>query len=252
MHKEKCDTKEAAAGKTPAAASDSNSCVIRPIAYMHSSFVTKFGIPRQSGLTDARAEIVFEPEYASPEAFRGIEEFSHLWLIWGFSENTGRWSSTVRPPRLGGNVRMGVFATRSPFRPNNLGLSLVQLEKVEHRSNRCILHVLGADLMDGTPIYDVKPYIPYVDARPEAAGGFTDHTDWQNLEVRFTTEARQEAARSMPEEKLEELRQILELDPRPSYQKDPDRIYGLSFSRWEVHFRADEKILTVLSIEDRI
>ncbi|MBQ8579356.1 MAG: tRNA (N6-threonylcarbamoyladenosine(37)-N6)-methyltransferase TrmO [Oscillospiraceae bacterium] len=221
---------------------------IQIIARIKSDFPTKFGIPRQSGLVDElRATIIFEPEFRNPDALRGIEEFSHLWLIWQFSEavRTG-WSPTVRPPRLGGNTRMGVFATRSPFRPNNLGLSSVKLLGVEQTEKYgAVLHVGGADLMDGTPIFDIKPYIPYGDSHPEATGGFTDRTGDFLLKVAFPAALLE----MLPEDKRAAAIGVLEHDPRPSYQKDAQRIYGLSFAGFNIRFRVEEKKLTVLSVE---
>jgi len=217
------------------------------IARIHTDFPTKFGIPRQSGLVEAlKAEIVFEPEYQNPEAFRGIEEFSHLWLLWEFSEAVRNgWSPTVRPPRLGGNKRMGVFATRSPFRPNAIGLSCVKLEKVELRTERGpVLHVSGADLMDGTPIYDIKPYLPFADSHPEATGGFSDKTKNYHLDVMIPAEFLEQ----VEEEKREALRAVLMHDPRPSYQSDPNRIYGMEFAGYEVKFRVEDGILSVITI----
>ena len=202
---------------------------IQVIARMHSDFATKFGIPRQSGLVEElRSTIVFEPEFRNPDALRGIEDFSHLWIIWQFSEavRTG-WKPTVRPPRLGGNTRIGVFATRSPFRPNNLGLSSVKLLGVEHTEKfGTVLHVAGADLMDGTPIFDVKPYIAYGDSHPEAKGGFTDTADDFILKVEFP----EELLNRLPVDKREAAMAVLSHDPRPSYQRKPDRIYGLTFA----------------------
>ena len=217
------------------------------IARIHSDFKTKFGIPRQSGLIDAlTAEVVFEPEFRNPDALRGIEGFSHLWLIWQFSAAAGRpWSPTVRPPRLGGNTRMGVFATRSPFRPNALGLSCVRLLDVCREQERgCVLHVAGADLMDGTPIYDIKPYIPYADCRPEASGGFTDQTPRRHLQVDFP----REWLERVPENNRAALCAVLENDPRPSYQHDAGRVYGFVFAGCEVRFTVDGEVLTVRSV----
>ena len=221
---------------------------INVIARMHSDFDTKFGIPRQSGLVDElRSTIVFEPEYRNADALRGIEEFSHLWLIWQFSEAVRKdWSPTVRPPRLGGNTRMGVFATRSPFRPNNLGLSSVKLLGVEQTEQfGTVLHVGGADLMDGTPIFDIKPYIPYGDCHPEATGGFTDHAGDFLLDVEFPEELKS----LLPADKREAAVGVLSHDPRPSYQKNPDRIYGLTFAGFDIRFSVKEKQLTVHSVE---
>ena len=192
------------------------------IARIHTDFPTKFGIPRQSGLIpDLKAEIVFEPEYRNPDALRGIEEFSHLWLIWEFSGAVRKeWSPTVRPPRLGGNTRMGVFATRSPFRPNPVGLSSVQLDSVElHTDRGPVLHVSGADLMDGTPIYDIKPYLAFADSHPDALGGFTDQTRKYGLSV----EIPEMLLERIQEKKRESLKAVLAHDPRPSYQDDPER-----------------------------
>ena len=220
---------------------------IQVIARMRSDFATKFGIPRQSGLVEElRSAIVFEPEFRNPDALRGIEDFSHLWIIWQFSEavRTG-WSPTVRPPRLGGNTRMGVFATRSPFRPNNLGLSSVKLLGVEHTQEfGTVLHVGGADLMDGTPIFDIKPYIPYGDCHPEATGGFTDKAGQFLLEVAFP----QELLALLPEEKREAALGVLRHDPRPSYQKQNGRVYGLTFAGFDIRFTVEEDRLTVMEV----
>ena len=218
------------------------------IARMHSDFATKFGIPRQSGLVEElRSTIVFEPEYRNQDALRGIEDFSHLWIIWQFSEAVRQgWSPTVRPPRLGGNTRMGVFATRSPFRPNNLGLSCVKLLGVEHTEKYgTVLHVGGADLMDGTPIFDIKPYIPYSDCKPKASGGFTDHAGDFLLEVDFP----QELLKKLPEEKQKAAVGVLSHDPRPSYQRNADRVYGLSFAGFDIRFTVAENRLTVQTVE---
>ena len=218
------------------------------IARMHSDFATKFGIPRQSGLVEElRSTIVFEPEYRNQDALRGIEDFSHLWIIWQFSEAVRQgWSPTVRPPRLGGNTRMGVFATRSPFRPNNLGLSCVKLLGVEHTEKYgTVLHVGGADLMDGTPIFDIKPYIPYSDCKPGASGGFTDHAGDFLLEVDFP----QELLKKLPEEKRKAAGGVLSHDPRPSYQRNADRVYGLSFAGFDIRFTVAGKNLTVQTVE---
>ena len=222
---------------------------IRVIARMHSDFSTKFGIPRQSGLVESlRSTIVFEPEFRNPDALRGIEEYSHLWLIWQFSEAVrSGWSPTVRPPRLGGNTRLGVFATRSPFRPNNLGLSSVKLLQVEHtKSCGTVLHVAGADLMDGTPIFDIKPYIPYSDCRADATGGFTDSAADFILDVDFP----EDLLLRIPEGKREAAIAVLSHDPRPSYQRSPERIYGLPFAGVDIRFRVEEKTLHVLEVND--
>ena len=220
---------------------------IQVIARMHSDFATKFGIPRQSGLVEElRSTIVFEPEFRNPDALRGIEEFSHLWIIWQFSEAVRQgWSPTVRPPRLGGNTRMGVFATRSPFRPNNLGLSSVKLLGVEQTAEfGTVLHVGGADLMDGTPIFDIKPYIPYGDCHPDATGGFTDRAGEFLLQVDFPSEL----LNGLPEDKREASVAVLSHDPRPSYQRKPDRIYGLTFAGFDIRFKVNEDILTVVEV----
>ncbi len=221
---------------------------IQVIARMKSDFATKFGIPRQAGLVETlRSTIVFEPEYRNADALRGIESYSHLWIIWQFSEAVRKdWSPTVRPPRLGGNTRMGVFATRSPFRPNNLGLSCVKLLGVEHtKEYGTVLHVGGADLMDGTPIFDIKPYIPYADAHPEATGGFTDSADQFLLDVNFPAELLQQ----LPAEKQQAVIDVLSHDPRPSYQRDPDRIYGLTFGGYDIRFKVEDDILTVTEVK---
>ena len=220
----------------------------KPIAYIHSDFPDKFGIPRQSGLAGhLTATIYFEPEYASPEAVRGLNDYSHIWLIWGFSKNKhAGWSPTVRPPRLGGNVRKGVFATRSPFRPNPIGLSSVRLHSVEFtKEYGPVLHISGADLMNGTPIFDIKPYLPYVDSHPEASNGFADNVKNFTLPV----ECPETLLINFPEEKREALIEVLSQDPRPSYQDDPQRIYGMRFSDYEIKFRVSENILTVVSVE---
>ena len=221
---------------------------IQVIARMHSDFATKFGIPRQSGLVEElRSTIVFEPEFRNPDALRGIKDFSHLWIIWQFSEAVRQgWSPTVRPPRLGGNTRMGVFATRSPFRPNNLGLSSVKLLGVEHTENYgTVLHVGGADLMDGTPIFDIKPYIPYGDCHPEATGGFTDKAGEFLLNVEFPADL----LCRLPEQKREAAMGVLSHDPRPSYQRKPDRIYGLTFAGFDIRFKVDGDVLTVVDVQ---
>ena len=218
------------------------------IARIHSDFKEKFGIPRQSGLVpQTRARIVFEPEYRVADALRGIEGYSHLWLIWSFSKaERESWSPTVRPPRLGGNTRMGVFATRSPFRPNPVGLSCVTLEKVEyHTPQGPVLTVGGADLMDGTPIYDIKPYLPYTDSHPDAVGGFADDHVEDRVEVVFPEALLTE----IPEEKRAALMGILSQDPRPSYQNDPERIYGVAFGDKNVRFRVADGVLTVCQVE---
>ncbi len=220
---------------------------IQVIARMRSDFPTKFGIPRQSGLVDElESIIVFEPEFRNSDALRGLEDFSHLWLIWEFSEAVrDTWSPTVRPPRLGGNTRLGVFATRSPFRPNPIGLSSVKilgLEKTEDLGT--VIRVSGADLMDGTPIFDIKPYIPYSDCHADATGGFTDTAKDFILKVDFP----EELLERVPECKREALQNVLSHDPRPSYQADSDRIYGLSFAKLDIRFTVHKNTLTVLDV----
>jgi len=218
------------------------------IARIHTDFPTKFGIPRQSGLVeDLKSYIVFEPEYRDENALRGIEQFSHLWLIWQFSEAVrDDWSPTVRPPRLGGNRRIGVFATRSPFRPNAIGLSSVKLEGVRRDPVLGpILDLSCADLMDGTPILDIKPYIPYSDAHPEASGGYTDQTIQHHLQVHFPDEL----LGRVPAEKQKPLLGVLEQDPRPSYQDDAERVYGLPFAGMEIRFRVEGELLTVVDVQ---
>jgi tRNA-Thr(GGU) m(6)t(6)A37 methyltransferase TsaA len=220
---------------------------LKIIAHIESEFPEKFGIPRQSGLVEElRARIVFTPEYRVPEAVRGLEDFSHLWLIWQFSKAVREtWSPTVRPPRLGGNTRMGVFATRSPFRPNAIGLSCVRLISVEpHTERGPIITVAGADLMDGTPIFDIKPYIPYADCQREATGGFTDTAGSFLLEVDFP----EALLRLVPEEHRAALLGVLSHDPRPSYQNAPDRVYGMAFGGVNVKFRVDGNQLTVVDV----
>lgn len=222
---------------------------IRVIAHIQSDFQEKFGIPRQSGLVGAlRATVVFDPEFRNADALRGIDGFSHLWLIWQFSEAVRQeWSPTVRPPRLGGNTRLGVFATRSPFRPNAIGLSCVRLEAVRHDpALGTVLEVSGADLLDGTPIYDIKPYLPYADCRPEAVGGFAAGAPDSGLQV-SCSEALLER---VPVEKREALLGVLAQDPRPSYQDDPQRVYGMRFAGLEVRFSVNGTELTVLEIAE--
>lgn len=217
------------------------------IARMRSDFPTKFGIPRQSGLVEQlRSTIVFEPEFRNADALRGLEDFSHLWIIWQFSEAVRQgWSPTVRPPRLGGNTRMGVFATRSPFRPNNIGLSSVRLLGVEHTASfGTVIHVAGADLMDGTPIFDIKPYIPYSDCHTEATGGFTDRAGDFLLQVEFPSPLLMQ----LPEDKREAAVAVLSHDPRPSYQRNPDRVYGLTFAGYDIRFCVKEDVLYVQDI----
>ncbi|MBR6377126.1 MAG: tRNA (N6-threonylcarbamoyladenosine(37)-N6)-methyltransferase TrmO [Oscillospiraceae bacterium] len=217
------------------------------IARIKSEFPEKFGIPRQSGLVEAlRSMVVFEPEYRSPEALRGLEDFSHLWLIWQFSQAVREdWSPTVRPPRLGGNTRVGVFATRSPFRPNPIGLSCVKLEAVRTDPKLGpILEISGADLLDGTPIYDIKPYLPYADCKPEAVGGFAATAPESRLQVEFP----RELGELLPAQKLEALIGVLAQDPRPSYHKDSDRVYGMRFGGYSLRFTVSQQSLRVLSM----
>ena len=221
---------------------------IEPIATIKNDFTSKFGIPRQSGITEEiESLIIFEPDYRTPDALRGIEDFSHLWLIWEFSEN-GRdkaWSPTVRPPKLGGNIRKGVFATRSPFRPNSLGLSCVKLLGLEKTENQGIaLKVCGADLMNGTPIYDIKPYIPYSDCKPEASSGYALDAEAAALDVLVPDDV----ALVFPKDKLNGLIAVLSQDPRPGYQTNPDRVYGIEFAGYDVRFKVREKVLTVTEI----
>ncbi len=220
---------------------------MKAIARIRSEFPSKFGIPRQSGLVEElRATVVFEPEFRNPDALRGIEGFSYLWLIWEFSEAArGEWSPTVRPPRLGGNTRMGVFATRSPFRPNPIGLSSVRLEAVEQDPELgTVLRVRGADLMDGTPIFDIKPYVAYADSHPDAAGGFTAGADELLLEVVCP----EELLAPLALDRHAALRAVLSHDPRPSYQRDPARVYGMAFAGCNIRFRVEGKTLTVLEV----
>lgn len=221
---------------------------LRIVARVQSDFQEKFGIPRQSGLVEAlRSLVVFEPEYRNPDALRGIEGFSHLWLIWQFSEAVRtKWSPTVRPPRLGGNQRLGVFATRSPFRPNPIGLSCVRLEALRQDPKLGpVLEVSGADLLDGTPVYDIKPYLPYADCRPEAIGGFAADAPEAALRVVIP----EPLLELIPVRKRDALRGVLALDPRPSYHDDPDRIYGLRFAGLDLRFRVDGEELTVCGID---
>ena len=223
---------------------------LKVIARIHTDFPQKFGVPRQSGLVESlRATIIFEPEYRTADAVRGLEQFSHIWLLWGFSEvRREGWSPTVRPPRLGGNQRMGVFATRSPFRPNPIGLSCVRLEEIRKGKNGVELSVLGADLMDGTPIYDIKPYLPYADSKPEAEGGFAE----EKKEYRLAVDFPQRLLELLPEDKRQGLWELLAQDPRPAYQKDPERVYGMEFSGFEIKFSVREGLLTVLQAKKLI
>lgn len=218
------------------------------IARIDTDFPTKFGIPRQSGVVEQlQGRIVFAPEYRNPDALRGLEDFSHVWLVWQFSEAVREhWSPTVRPPRLGGNTRVGVFATRSPFRPNPIGLSCVKLDRVElHTPDGPVIYVSGVDLMDGTPILDIKPYIPYADSHPEAKEGYTSQNWERSLQVEFPPEM----LKQIPEDRRKALIGVLENDPRPPYQKDPNRVYGLPFGGAEVKFTVSDGVLTVTGVE---
>jgi len=225
----------------------SGTAVLQAIAYIRNDFPTKFGLPRQSGLIDTlEADIVFEPAYRNPSALRGLEGFSHVWLVWGFSQAVRTaWSPTVRPPRLGGNTRMGVFATRSPYRPNPIGLSCVKLVSITSDSPKGpILRVCGADLMDGTPIWDIKPYLPYADSQPNATGGFTDQQRFHQLDVVFPADL----LSKIPAYKRNTLTSVLQGDPRPAYQEDPERTYGFLYAGFDVRFRVAHGTLTVLEI----
>lgn len=225
-----------------------------PVAYIRTEFPEKFGIPRQSGLADTKGMILFEPEYRNPDAVKGVEEYSHLWLIWGFSGNSSEtedrnggkhFRPMVRPPRLGGNTRIGVWATRSPFRPNPLGMSCVKLERIEYsETDGPLLYVAGVDMMNGTPIYDIKPYLPYVDCRVEATGSFSEEKKNYHLDVKIPDEL----AGRIPEEKRKILVQILSQDPRPSYHKDSERIYGMEYAGMNIHFQVKDQILYVREI----
>ena len=222
---------------------------IRPIADFHSPFGTKFGIPRQSGIIpELEGKIVFRPEYRNAEALRGLEEFDYLWLIWEFSANrgdSGTWSPTVRPPRLGGNARIGVFASRSPFRPNGLGLSAVRILRIEKDGPEGpVIHVSGADLMDGTPVYDIKPYVTYADSRPDARSGFVDANSWSTLEVIIPAGI----AAKLPEKARKMISGVLAQDPRPQYHDDPEKIYGMEFDGMDVRFRVHDRIAEVTEI----
>lgn len=217
------------------------------IGHIHTDFPTKFGIPRQSGLVEElKATITFEPEYRNPEAFRGLEEFSHIWLLWKFSKSEKEnWSATVKPPRLGGKKRMGVFATRSPYRPNDIGLSSVKLEKITfYEKTGPVLHVAGADLMDGTPIYDIKPYIAYADSHPEATEGFAGTVKGKQLQVEF----QEELLNVYPMEKRKAITAVLMQDPRPAYDTDETRVYGVEFAGFDVRFTVRGDLLTVKEV----
>ena len=220
---------------------------IKPIARFHSPFSSKFGIPKQAGLvTELEGQIVFEPEFRNPDALRGIEGFDYIWLIWEFSANRHKANSpVVRPPVLGGNEKVGVFATRSPFRPNNIGLSSVRLSHVEWETSRGpVVHVTGADLMDGTPIYDIKPYVVYADSHPDARSGFVDERKWEKLEVEISDEVHKMLLlKGLDERKIEVLREVLAQDPRPHYQKNPDKIYGMPYEGMDIHFQVSNGVL---------
>lgn len=222
---------------------------MKVIARIRSDFPEKFGVPRQSGLVEAlTAQVVFEPKYRVMDAVRGLEDFSHIWLIWEFSKSVqDDWSPTVRPPRLGGNVRVGVFATRSPFRPNPIGLSCVKLlEIIDDPELGPVLSVSGADLVDGTPIFDIKPYIPYADCHPDATGGFTTKFESKELIIDFPADL----LVKVPESKRDALIGVLRLDPRPRYQEDPNRVYGMSFAGLEIRFNVSDHLLTVLEVNE--
>ncbi len=223
---------------------------MKPIAHFRSPFKSKFGVPKQAGLVaELEGEIVFEPEYRNADALRGIEGFDYLWLIWEFSANRhAAKSPVVRPPVLGGNEKVGVFATRSPFRPNNIGLSSVRLSHVECESSRGpVIHVKGADLMDGTPIYDIKPYVVYADCHPEARSGFVDERKWNKLQVEISDTVKTFLlSQGMTEEKIGILKEVLSQDPRPHYQKDPHKVYGMPYEGMDIHFTVCNQILTVV------
>lgn len=222
---------------------------IKPIAHFRSPFSSKFGIPKQAGLVkELEGQIVFEPEYRNPDALRGIGGFDYLWLIWEFSANKHKANSpVVRPPVLGGNEKVGVFATRSPFRPNNIGLSSVRISKVEWETHvGPVIHVKGADLMDGTPIYDIKPYVVYADSHPEARSGFVDSRSWEKLEIVMPNEVKDDLMRhGLTPEKLDVLKEVLAQDPRPHYQKDPHKVYGMPYEGLDIHFVVDNGVLTL-------
>jgi tRNA-Thr(GGU) m(6)t(6)A37 methyltransferase TsaA len=224
-----------------------------PIAHFHSAFPTKFGIPRQSGIIEElRGRIVFTPEYRNMDALRGLEGFDYLWIIWDFSANrtkeergSSSWQPTVRPPLLGGNTQVGVFATRSPYRPNPIGLSSVKIERIElSPTEGPVIHVLGADLMHGTPIYDIKPYVTYADCHPEARSGFVDERQWKELTVEFPSHLQS----SFSSESLKSLIRVLALDPRPQYQNDPNKTYGMPYENFDIRFRVADGVLTVTDI----
>ena len=223
---------------------------IKPIARFRSPFSSKFGIPKQAGLVaELEGQIVFEPEYRNPDFLRGMEGFDFLWLIWEFSANKHKANSpVVRPPVLGGNEKVGVFATRSPFRPNNIGLSSVKISRIEWETSKGpVIHVKGGDLMDGTPIYDIKPYVVYTDCHPDARSGFVDDRKWAKLDVEISGEVREYLIRQgLNDEKIEILKEVLAQDPRPHYQKDPHKVYGMPYEGLDIHFSVSEKTLTVV------
>lgn len=222
-----------------------DSLLIEPVAYIKNGYKEKFGVPRQSGLAPSvKSVIEFCDGFRDENCIRDIEQYSHLWLVWGFSKNENQWSPTVRPPRLGGNKRVGVFATRSPFRPNPIGLSCVKLEKIEDRKNGRVIIVSGGDLADNTPIYDIKPYLPYVDSIPDAVGGFSDEHKNDYYEVHIPAEVKEK----LTESQVENITELLSLDPRPSYQNDEERVYGLSFENLEIKFRYTEEKIVVCDI----
>lgn len=222
--------------------------LVHPIAHIHSDFPEKFGIPRQSGIVEElKSTVIFEPAYRNTDAVRGLEQYSHIWLLWRFSECADKpFTPTVRPPRLGGNTRMGVFATRSPFRPNSIGLSCVRLEKIEFETSEApVLHIAGADLMDGTPILDIKPYLPYADSVPTASGGFALQSKEDILNVDFP----HELLKKIPEEKQPALLRVLAQDPRPAYQADAERVYGFTFAGFTIKFTVCENVLSVTAVQ---
>lgn len=222
---------------------------IKPVAHIENRFKGKFGIPRQSGLINTVSKIVFEPEYRIKEALRGLDGFSHLWLIWSFSEISGKWNPTVRPPVLGGNRRVGVFATRSPFRPNNIGLSCVKIEEIKDEGDLgTVIYVSGADLLNKTPIFDIKPYLPYADCHNEAACGFTENNTIKKLEVSFESEV----VSGKTSDIIDEIKEILTQNPLPQYHNDPERIYKMSYGEYTVSFKVDGSFLTVLSIKSDV
>ena len=227
---------------------------LTPIAHFRSAFPTKFGIPRQSGIVaELQGSIVFEPEYRNADALRGLEGFDYVWIVWEFSANksteergAATWQPTVRPPLLGGNTQMGVFATRSPYRPNPIGLSSARIERIELNTKEGpVIHVLGADLMDGTPIYDIKPYVTYADCHPGARSGFVDEHRWQELQVVFPEHLQEH----FTPESLAALTRVLALDPRPQYQDNPEKIYGMPYEGYDIRFRVGGGVLTVVSVE---